>query len=331
MPDWVRFGCTRFGRAELAMHADCRHKRGMSVHMPPVETSPPPIAFAGSPIDRVDELRTDAIALGRLLTGDARVLQLSGSDVSVGNDSQLVWAPLEEGDCLDNLLFLGMLEGRACFVRAVTGPIEGGFFATPNLWQAMSVLEPGQLAIFGGARSLVLWHATHGHCARCGGETRIAKGGWSRTCNSCAAEHFPRVDPVTITVVERDRDFVLLGRQPRFPAGLYSTLAGFVEPGETLEESVRREIHEESGVSVEKVQYIASQPWPFPSTLMVGCKAVTRDKELKIDYAELEDARWFSRDEVRAALNKEPGAPMEMPARTAIAGYLLRQWLDGRI
>jgi NAD+ diphosphatase len=193
----------------------------------------------------------------------------------------------------------------------------------------MQLLSPPDLAIYGGARSLVDWHARHRFCARCGGTTKPVKGGWQRHCDNCGADHFPRTDPVTIMLVEHE-DRLLLGRQPRFPPKMYSALAGFVEPGETIEEAVAREIHEEAGVRVRDVRYIASQPWPFPSQLMIGCTSVADDPELTIDRTELEDARWFTRAELEAARAAgEHGTDLlYFPRPFAIAHHLVAWWLD---
>jgi NAD+ diphosphatase len=193
----------------------------------------------------------------------------------------------------------------------------------------MQLLSPPDLAIYGGARSLVDWHARHRFCARCGSPTNLVKGGWQRHCDNCGADHFPRTDPVTIMLVEHE-DKLLLGRQPRFPPRMYSALAGFVEPGETIEEAVAREIHEEAGVRVRDVRYIASQPWPFPSQLMIGCTSVADDPELTIDTTELEDARWFTRAELmEARAAGEHGTELlYFPRPFAIAHHLVCWWLD---
>jgi NAD+ diphosphatase len=207
--------------------------------------------------------------------------------------------------------------------------------ANPRLWAAMAMLGEDDLATYGGARAMVDWHARHRFCARCGSATRLAKGGWQRDCTNaaCRAEHFPRVDPVTIMLVQHE-DSLLLGRQPRFPAGNYSALAGFVEPGEAIEEAVAREVFEEAGVVVRDVGYVGSQPWPFPSSLMIGCHAWADDPAVTVDTTELEDARWFTRAEieeaVRASENGERGAAFGAPPRTAVANALLRWWVARR-
>ncbi|MCK9543408.1 MAG: NAD(+) diphosphatase, partial [Novosphingobium sp.] len=198
--------------------------------------------------------------------------------------------------------------------------------------QALAALSAEDLATYGGARSLVDWHARHRFCARCGGGTVLAKGGWQRNCTreGCGGEHFPRVDPVTIMLVEHD-GALLLGRQPRFPPHRYSALAGFVEPGESIEEAVMREVREETAVVTRDVTYVASQPWPFPSSLMIGCHAFADARDITLDETELDDARWFSREDVADALDAaghdEPGRAFHAPPRHAIAHHLLRWWL----
>ena len=153
------------------------------------------------------------------------------------------------------------------------------------------------------------------------------RGGWSRSCPNCSAEHFPRVDPVVIMLVEHD-DRLLLGRQPHYPERRYSALAGFVEVGESFENAVVREVREEAGIDVKDVRYIASQPWPFPSSLMIGCHATASSDDLIIDSTELEDARWFTRDEVRQSLSGGYSAPFQAPPPSAIARTLLEDWLS---
>jgi NAD+ diphosphatase len=285
--------------------------------------------FAGSPLDRADHLRGDPQALGALLDARARLLLLDGLDPRTLPEG-LFWGSLADADPAAELVFLGLdADRRACFAPV---PAQGSSApGNPRTWLALSALPMGDLAIYGTARSLVNWHARHRFCAVCGGPTALAKGGWQRTCGSCAAEHFPRVDPVTIMLVEHEGQ-LLLGRQPRFPAGNYSALAGFVEPGETIEEAVAREVFEEAGVRVRDMTYISSQPWPFPSNLMIGALVHADDPALTIDRAELEDARWFTRAEVAEAVDAsvrgENGAAFNAPGARAIAHHLLRWWLD---
>ncbi len=284
------------------------------------------IAFSGSPLDRADHLRADPAALAAAMDWRARLLRLDGLMPSLGEGGGLLWGTL--ADCAPDaeLVFLGLLEGKACFAPVPQAGQNLPAYAIPQVWQMLAALAPADLATYGGARSLVDWHARHRFCAACGAPTRIAKGGWQRDCGACRAQHFPRTDPVTIMLVERE-DRLLLGRQPRFPPRRFSALAGFVEPGESIEEAVRREVLEEAGVRVGAVEYVASQPWPFPSQLMIGCLAEALDEAITIDIAELDEARWFSRDEIADALAGSDDGAFIAPPPQAIARHLLEWWI----
>ncbi len=291
------------------------------------------VAFAGSGLDRADHIRSDADALAALMDWRARLLMLDGLDPKIAEDGALEWGTLADADPASELVFLGLDGARGCFAPVPAA----GSTAPPNprLWQAMASLDASQLATYGGARALVDWHARHQFCARCGCATMLAKGGWQRNCtnDACKAEHFPRVDPVTIMLVECAGN-LLLGRQPRFPAKRFSALAGFVEPGESIEEAVAREVFEEAGVRVRNVSYVASQPWPFPSSLMIGCHCQADDPAITLDTNELEEARWFTRAEVAeamaAARQGEIGEAFGAPPAHAIAHYLMQWWLEQR-
>jgi NAD+ diphosphatase len=182
-----------------------------------------------------------------------------------------------------------------------------------------------QTAMLAAAKALMHWHAHHRFCANCGAPTEVAVAGWRRDCEVCKATHFPRTDPVVI-MLAIDGDSCLLGRQPRFPKGMYSALAGFVEPGETVEAAVRREIWEEAGVLCGAVRYFASQPWPFPASLMIGCFAQAQGRAVKVDHVELEDARWFTREEAVAFLEGRHPDRLAAPTPVAIAHHLLKRW-----
>ena len=175
-------------------------------------------------------------------------------------------------------------------------------------------LDARDAPLFAAALSLARWHSRHRFCANCGHASDIVRGGWSRRCTRCSAEHYPRVDPVVIMLAEHDGR-LLLGRQPQYPAGRYSALAGFVELGESIEDAVARELKEEAGIDVRDVCYVASQPWPFPSSLMIGCHAAALSSELTIDTTELDDARWFTREEVRRRISGE--SRRRLPAAAA--------------
>ena len=287
--------------------------------------APGAIGFAGSPIDRADALRNDPAQLAALVAGgDALLLDLDGLVPLTAADGALCWRRLDPTGA--EMVFLGLLDGHARFAAV---PLHGDadpVLARQAVWEAVERLPPADLALYGGARSLLDWHARHRFCANCGTPTTIVKGGWQRNCGGCGASHFPRNDPVAIMLVEHD-DRLLLGRQARFPPGRYSALAGFVEPGETLEEAVAREVREEAGVPVRDVRYLFSQPWPFPSQLMLACVAQAEDDRLVLDRQELEDARWFTRTEVRQALSAAENALFIPPPPTAIARTMLHWWL----
>ncbi|MES2491653.1 MAG: NAD(+) diphosphatase [Pseudomonadota bacterium] len=286
------------------------------------------IAFSGGRLDRADHVRADPHALAALMDWRARLLLLDGLAPEMTDDGALAWGSLGDADPAAELVFLGLHEGRGCFAAVAPSLIGSVAPPDPRMRTVMATLPPEDLAMYGAARALVDWHARHRFCARCGNPTVLAKGGWQRNCTSetCKAEHFPRVDPVTIMLVEHDGK-LLLGRQPRFPAGFYSALAGFVEPGESIEEAVMREVLEEAGVTARDITYVASQPWPFPSSLMVGCFARTDNPALTIDRTELEDARWFTREEVAGALAGAADAAFLAPPEQAIAHQLLRWWM----
>jgi NAD+ diphosphatase len=192
------------------------------------------------------------------------------------------------------------------------------------------LVPPEILGALGQAKSLMHWHSRHRFCSNCGAPSRVAAAGWRRTCDGCKTHHFPRTDPVVIMLV-LDGDSCLMGRQADYPAGMYSCLAGFVEAGETIEDAVRRETREESGVTVGEVEYFASQPWPFPASLMIGAIAHARTRRLVIDAKELEDARWFPRDDVRLMLDNQHHEGFSCPPKLAVANLLIRAWAAGEV
>lgn len=285
------------------------------------------LAFTGSRLDRADHIRADPDALAAQLGWRARLLALDGLMPVVDEAGALAWGSLAAAASDAELVFLGLDHGRPCFA-AVPGRVDvTPRLANPALWQALAMLAPDDLALYGGARSLVDWHARHRFCAQCGAATRLAKGGWQRDCGTCGVQHFPRTDPVAITLVQHG-DRLMLGRGLGWPEGRFSALAGFVEPGETIEEAARREVLEESGVRIRDVAYIASQPWPFPSQLMIGCHAVAEDDAITMDTTEMAEIAWFTRGEIEAAMAGEPGARFLRPPDQAIATHLLRWWLE---
>ena len=278
---------------------------------------PPEPFFAGPGIDRADALRNRPEAVAALLDQpDAWALVWADGVPALDPAGALTWCAVTGNE----QLFLGLGDGAPRF-SALTASAAGA-----EARAILGQLDPADAPLFAAALSLSSWHLRHRFCSVCGCPSTIFRGGWARRCERCESEHYPRVDPVVIMLATFE-DRLLLGRQPVYPPGRYSALAGFVEPGETIEAAVARELHEEAGIRVTDVRYLASQPWPFPSSLMIGCTAVACSDALIIDHNELEDARWFSRDEVTAALAGDAAAPFLPPPRFAIARTLLDHWI----
>ena len=276
--------------------------------------------FTGAGLDRADHLRLDEARLAELAASlEARLLRLSGLDPDLDEEGHLGWGPAAQGE---DRIFLGLRGGAPLFAPLVrTEPGKRAWSVFPLL----NRMAAEDAALWGTARSLIEWHNRHGFCGNCGSPTASFRGGWGRRCAGCGLEHFPRVDPVVIMTAEYEGR-VLLGRQPQYPPGRYSALAGFVEPGESIEEAVARELGEEAGIEVSDVRYVASQPWPFPGQLMIACTATAASDEIRLDTNELEDAIWVDRAGVRAALAGDPGAPFAAPPHFAIAHTLLKHW-----
>ena len=283
--------------------------------------------FTGSPLDRVDHIRSDPDAFAALL-GDwrARVLMLEGLAPQIADDGGLVWGHMASVGEDAELVLLGLANDRPHFVEVVRAEAPAPM-RSPAMFRALGMLATEDAATFGTALSLIAWHNTHRFCGRCGSTTTLFRAGWGRRCDACATEHFPRTDPVVIMLADYEGK-ALVGRQPRFPPGNYSALAGFLEPGESIEEAVRREIMEEAGVPCGAVRYVASQPWPFGGAqLMIACIAEALADEITIDPKELEDAMWVTRDEAIAALAGDPDARFKAPPPFAIAHSLLKAWV----
>jgi NAD+ diphosphatase len=299
-------------------------------------------SFGGNPLDRASERREDRAWIGGLLDApETRILALRDlKPFTRGKTAPaLDWQPVAQWrDRIEtgaSLVFLGLGDGRAHFAIDATGAsvapdIETELIDVRTLAPAIGV---GEAAILAEARSLLDWHARHRFCAQCGSPTKVASAGWVRRCPDCKASHFPRTDPVVIMLaIHGDRG--LLGRNRRRAGARFSCLAGFVEPGETLEEAVRREVHEESGIRCGRVRYLAAQPWPFPSSLMIGFLAEALTEEITVDPEELAEARWFHRDEIRemvarAASGVDDPAQASLPAPIAIAHHICRRWSNG--
>lgn len=288
----------------------------------------PAPGFTGGRLNRADHLRHDAAALDALRSDwRARLLRLVNFEPELTGEGGLVWTSLADAPEEAELVLLGLDEGE----RPHFAAYEPGMRVPPGrslrLFGMLDQFAPGEAATYAAARSVLDWHSRHGFCANCGAQTAIMRAGWARKCGACSAEHFPRVDPVVIMLVEHDGR-ALLGRGKGWPEQRYSALAGFVEPGESIEEAVAREVFEEAGVRVGGVRYLASQPWPFPSSLMMACVAVAEDDALTIDTSELEDAIWVSRADVCAVMAGGAGPFLPAPPY-AIAHTLLTHWANG--
>jgi NAD+ diphosphatase len=289
-------------------------------------SSPPP-GFTGSRIDRADNLRLDDEAIAALLAHtEARLLRLEMLDPVLGEDGRLAWTRMT--DLVDGAaaLFLGLDGERPLFAPLVR--MEPGATGAWSVFELVGRMEGADAALWATARSLIEWHNRHGFCSVCGSPTELFRAGWARKCPDCGAEHFPRVDPVVIMLAEYGGK-VLVGRGLNYPPRRYSALAGFVEPGESVEEAVARELYEEAGLRAKSVRYVASQPWPFPASLMIACVAETEDDAVAIDRNELAEAIWVDRAQVEAALAGMADAPFQAPPHFAIANTLLTRWLQG--
>lgn len=299
-------------------------------------------AFSGSAIDRVGERRADPAWVASCRADPARraiVVTKAGVAVEGAGDyvsGEASWdaavggtggARLARADVPtpDDAVLLGVEDGAPLF--AVAAPeVPAGTQAVP-LRDAASLVPHADAGLASYATAILNWHRTHRFCANCGHATDVDHAGFIRACPNCGRQHHPRTDPVVIMLVTRG-DELLLGRQAAWPPDRYSALAGFVEPGESLEEAVAREVDEEAGIAVTDIRYVASQPWPFPANLMLGFIATHAGGEAAVHDAELEDVRWFSRDEVAAAARDE-GA-LRLPPPLAIARNLIDVWLQTR-
>lgn len=302
---------------------------------PPSEASAE-TGFAGNRIDRIAEAREKLPPVADLAeTESARfflfsengVLVTSGSAPQAGHDLAVARAA---GADMASAVLLGFEDGAPRIAAPASLPAQDDRLDVIDLRTLASEARVGaaDLGALAQARSLLSWHQRHGFCANCGARSEPALGGYRRDCPSCGTHHFPRTDPVVI-MLPVDGDRCVLGRQYRFQEGVYSCLAGFVEPGETLENAVRREIREEAGIEVGAVAYHASQPWPFPSNLMIGCFAEARSFELVREVEELEDVRWFDRAELPAMLAREHPDGFMVPPSMAIAYHLIKAFADG--
>lgn len=316
------------------------------------------VTFGGSALDRRADLRGNAAELARLAaSSDAGVLPLwRGKPLVTGDGDALTLAWLPHGhevfeDAADAPAFLGLDDGRPVWAIDISrwepedvDLASLGLFLDPTeqrhpdiegdarfaeLRAVMTRLDARDAEMAATAKAILGWHETHRFCAKCGHRSDMAMAGWQRDCPACGAHHFPRTDPVVIMLITHGND-VLLGRSPGWPEGMYSLLAGFVEPGETLEAAVRREVAEETQVPVGRVDYLASQPWPFPASLMFGCRGEALARDIEVDPEEIEDALWIGRERMAAVLRGEDDK-LRPPRRGAIAQFLIENWLADRL
>jgi NAD+ diphosphatase len=315
------------------------------------------VTFGTSGLDRAAEIRGDARALSHALQSEeARVLPIwRGKPLVAGEErDHLAWLvkdhPLVQL-AAEAPVFLGRADQQPRFAVDVSSwvpethdpdalklffdPTEQHYPGLPvdyrfsELRGVMTSLSRLDAELAATARAVLGWHQSHRFCSKCGAESRIHMAGWERICPACEAKHFPRTDPVVIMLITRGNK-VLIGRSPGWPEGMYSLLAGFIDPGETMEAAVRREVFEEAGITVGRVEYLSSQPWPFPSSLMFGCRGEATSEAIKLDPNELEDAVWISREEMMDVFAGKH--PTINPARKgAIAHFLLRNWLADRL
>ena len=301
--------------------------------------------YSSNPLDRGDHERRDDQWLADMLANpSSKFLPLRDSNVPVldlpasdGGQGGLGWLTTEEVGRLGvdaTPLFLGLLDGVGYFtidVSQATADLESNGRRFVDARSATDLLTDVETGMVAQARSQVIWHSRHGFCSICGHPTFIKRGGQVRQCSHCETEHYPRTDPVVISLV-LDGDRCLMGRSAgrRQPTNRYSALAGFLDQGESMEEAVAREVMEEAGIKVRNVRYHSSQPWPFPYSLMIGSHAEAATTDISIDYGEMADVRWFDRDAVERALRKESEV-LTIPEPLAIAHHLIRAWVQGEV
>jgi NAD+ diphosphatase len=295
--------------------------------------------FVNNILDRAAHLRTKDDKLMALESDSrSRAYVVHRDSLVVAKDGDKTRALLSLDEALKaganpGTIFLGLRDGAAVFGMGISQQAAEKLVGRNDIEVAdlrgmatQGIVPPGELSAIAMAKSMVNWHQRHGYCANCGQRTAMREGGWKRECPACKAEHFPRTDPVVIMLVTHG-DKCLLGRAPRFLPGMYSCLAGFVEAAETIEDAVRREVFEEAGIRCAEVSYYMTQPWPYPSSLMIGCVARALNEDIVVDRAELEDARWFSREESRLMLTRQHPDGLAGPHPFAIAHHLLGRWV----
>ena len=303
----------------------------------------PRLGYAGSRIERAAELRTDPAALDKLAADRRAGAYVIGGEMIVARKAaphNEPLFPLDEARELSTpteTVFLGMLDGAARFGFGIAPAAAEALKSRSDLLvtdlrsiAVQGLVEADHLPPIAEAKAVLHWHARHRFCPNCGAKTAPVSGGWRRDCPACKAEHFPRTDPVVIMLVV-DGERCLLGRSPRFVPSMWSCLAGFVEPGESIEDAVHRETREEVGITCGRIAYFRSQPWPFPTSLMIGCHAEAVTRDITVDKTELEGARWFDKDEIAAMLARKHPQGLTTPPPFAIAYHIIRAWIDDEV
>jgi len=298
------------------------------------------VSFASNSLDRQSEHRADDCLEQAMKAEGVLIYAFAGSKLVVKHENQVIdplFAPYELPDLkpdFDEAILLGFEENGAPRLAVPVGidpelPVEHLKFVDGRALMRDAMVEDRVLGEFAQAASLIAWSRGCRFCGRCGAPTVSEAGGYRRKCTACDTQFFPRTDPVVIMLaVDIERDRVLLGRSPHFTPGMYSCLAGFLEPGETIEAAVRRETLEESGIETGTVRYHASQPWPMPHTLMIGCYAEATSFDIARDTTELEDCRWFSREEVISMIAGTHPDGVIVPVSGAVAYRIIQDWLD---
>ena len=302
----------------------------------------PHLGYTESRLARVAERRRDAVAAAAMSADANAGVYLMGGEMIVlkqGTPCEALFT-FEEARALAPIVetvFLGLADGAPRFGVGLA-PDDAAALKTRSdlvVTDLRSIAVQGLVAgehlpPIAEAKAVLHWHARHRFCSNCGAPTVVVDAGWRRDCAQCQAQHFPRTDPVVI-MLAIDGDDCLLGRSPRFIPNMWSCLAGFLEPGETIEDAVRRETLEEASITTGRVRYLASQPWPFPSSLMIGCYAEATSREIVVDTEELEGARWFSKEELARMLMRRHEEGLTTPPPVAIAHHIIRSFVEGEI
>lgn len=313
-----------------------------------------PNIFSNNPLDRVSYLRSDPEWINKMTTdsksmfvpfskGQPFVSTISRltSKNAIENQASPAWFPYSffDNEIIENsiIIFLGLLDDIAFFAIDLSkihdAENQANLKDMGSFEDLMALssqpIESGELAMLGQAKAIFEWHNSHTYCSRCGEKSNMVEGGYKRVCNHCQSEHFPRTDPVVIMLATYN-DHAFLGRQKRFPPGMYSALAGFIEPGESIEEAVARELNEEAGIVINNASYHSSQPWAFPNSLMIGCIAESTSEKFKLDEIEIDEGRWFTRTELTNAINVSENSKFFVPPKMAIAHHLIKAFVENK-